>query len=85
MTKEERKAKAELHKKLVDLLTEGETDDEYFKRLVWANQIIANIFSNWQVMAEEQTSVYFAPARDLYVQFCIQYFLKIFIDKFQIL
>jgi hypothetical protein len=53
MTKEERKAKAELHKKLVDLLTEGETDDEYFKRLVWANQIIANIFSNWQVMAEE--------------------------------
>ena len=27
----------------------------------------------------------FAPARDLYVQFCIQYFLKIFIDKFQIL
>lgn len=52
MTKEERREKAELHKKLVDLLTECETDTEYFKRLVWANQIIANIFSNWQALEE---------------------------------
>lgn len=47
MTKEQRAEKAKLHKNLVDLLTDTPTDEIYYIRLIWANQIIANILSNW--------------------------------------
>ena len=52
MTKEERKEKAILHKQLVDLLTDTPDDDSFYRRLVWANQIIANILSNFEVCPE---------------------------------
>lgn len=52
MTKEERKEKAILHKELVDLLTNAPDDDAYYKRLIWANQIIANILSNFEACSE---------------------------------
>lgn len=47
MTKEQRAEKAKFHKDLVDLLTDTPTDETYYTRLIWANQIIANILSNW--------------------------------------
>lgn len=47
MTKEQRAEKAKLHKDLVALLTDTPTDETYYTRLIWANQIIANILSNW--------------------------------------
>jgi len=53
MTKEERKEKAKLHKDLVDLLTDTPTDDTYYRRVIWANQIIANILSNFEVLESE--------------------------------
>lgn len=53
MTKEERKENAKLHKDLVDLLTDTPNDKTYYRRLIWANQIIANILSNFQTMEEE--------------------------------
>ena len=53
MTKEERKEKAKLHKDLIDLLTDTPNDETYYRRLIWANQIIANILSNFQIMEEE--------------------------------
>lgn len=52
MTKEERKEKAELHKKLIDLLVDTPTDATFFRRLVWANQIIANALSNFESITE---------------------------------
>ena len=48
MDKEKRKKQAEFHKKLIDLLTDTESAEEYYERLVWANQIVANEFSRWQ-------------------------------------
>lgn len=53
MTKEQRKEKAELHKKLIDLLTDTPTDTNYLRRLLWANQIIANALSSFEEVAEE--------------------------------
>ena len=53
MTKEERKEKAKLHKDLADLLTDTPNDETYYRRLIWANQIIANILSNWEVCTNE--------------------------------
>ena len=53
MTREQRAEKAKLHKDLVDLLTNTPTDETYYTRLIWANQIIANILSNWNVCFEE--------------------------------
>lgn len=55
MTKEQRAERAKLHKDLVDLLTDTPTDETYYTRLIWANQIIANILSNWtdEYLAEE--------------------------------
>lgn len=47
MTKEQRIEKDKLHKDLVDLLTDTPTDETYYTRLIWANEIIANILSNW--------------------------------------
>lgn len=47
MTKEQRAEKAKLHKDLITLLTDTPTDETYYTRLIWANQIIANILSNW--------------------------------------
>lgn len=53
MTKEQRAEKAKLHQDLVDLLTDTPTDDTFYTRLIWANQIIANILSNWEVCTDE--------------------------------
>lgn len=54
MTKQQRAEKAKLHKDLVDLLVdEAPNDESYYTRLIWANQIIANILSNWNVCFEE--------------------------------
>lgn len=53
MTKEQRKEKAELHKKLIDLLTDTPTDTTYLRRLLWANQIIANTLSSFEEVTEE--------------------------------
>jgi len=53
MTKEERQEKAELHKELVDLLTNTQNDYTYYRRVVWANQIIANILSNFEILESE--------------------------------
>ena len=52
-TKERWAEKAKLHKDLVDLLADTPTDDTYYTRLIWANQIIANILSNWDDFKEE--------------------------------
>ena len=56
MTKEQRAEKAKLHKDLVDLLTDTLTDETYYTRLIWANQIIANILSNWEILEERRES-----------------------------
>ena len=53
MTKEERQEKAELHKELVDLLTNTQNDYTYYRRVVWVNQIIANILSNFEILESE--------------------------------
>ena len=53
MTKEERMEQAKLHKDLVDLLTNTPTDYTYYRRVVWANQIIANILSNFKIHESE--------------------------------
>lgn len=37
----DRKERAELHYNLIKLLTECETDDDFFKRLIIAQKIIA--------------------------------------------
>lgn len=47
MTKEQRIEKDKLHKDLVNLLTDAPTDEIYYTRLIWANEIVANILSNW--------------------------------------
>lgn len=44
---EKRKAKAMLHKELVDLLTKCKTDKEYYERLVWAQEIITNCLADF--------------------------------------
>ena len=55
MTWEQRAEQAKLHKDLVDLLVdEAPTDEAYYTRLIWANQIIANILSNWENRKEEE-------------------------------
>lgn len=53
MTKEQRAEKAELHKKLIDLLTDTPTDTTFLRRLLWANQIIANTLSTFEEITEE--------------------------------
>ncbi len=53
MTKEERQEQAKLHKELVDLLTDTPNDYTYYRRVVWANQIIANILSNFEELQEK--------------------------------
>lgn len=44
---EKRKARAVLHKQLVDLLTNCQTDNEYYQRLVWAQEIITNCLQDF--------------------------------------
>ena len=42
MTAKERKEKANFHLELIDLITKNtETDDDFFRRLIWANEMIA--------------------------------------------
>lgn len=47
MTMEQWAEKNKLNKDLIDLLTDTPTDETYYTRLIWANEIIANILSNW--------------------------------------
>lgn len=54
MTKEQRKERAELHKKLIDLLTDTDNDVTYLYRLIWANQIIANALSTFDDIQIEE-------------------------------
>lgn len=42
MTSAQRKEKALLHKKLIDLLTDCATDTDFLRRLIFANEIINN-------------------------------------------
>ena len=44
---EKRKARAVLHKELVDLLTNCKNDNEYYQRLVWAQEIITNCLADF--------------------------------------
>ena len=44
---EKRKARALLHKELVDLLTNCKNDNEYYQRLVWAQEIITNCLADF--------------------------------------
>lgn len=54
MTKEQRKEKSELYKKLIDLLADNApTDASFLRRLFWANQIIANALSSFEEVTEE--------------------------------
>jgi hypothetical protein len=57
MNKEERKEKARLHKDLVTLLVATPNGTAYYTRLMWANQIIANILANFEeaVQTNEKT------------------------------
>ena len=53
MTSAQRKEKALLHKKLIDLLTDCATDTDFLRRLIFANEIISNEieqFSNEEYM-----------------------------------
>ena len=48
MTAQERKEKGTLHNELSKLLTDNvKTDEEFFKRLVWANDFIAKEISRF--------------------------------------
>jgi len=49
MTQEQRKEKAELHKALIELLVDAPDDFSFYKRLIWANQIIANELSRFEL------------------------------------
>jgi len=49
MTQEQRKEKAELHKALIELLADAPDDFSFYKRLIWANQIIANELSKFEL------------------------------------
>lgn len=58
MTKEDRRAKAILHKELTDLLTNCRNDTEFLKRLLWATEIIENDisqFSNEEILEVSKT------------------------------
>ena len=48
-TENERKDRAELHYNLVKILTDNiENDNQYFKRLLWALEIISNALSKFE-------------------------------------
>lgn len=53
MTAEERKTYAELHYKIIKLLTECETDDEYILRVKLANKIIGDGWATLKKNTEE--------------------------------
>lgn len=48
MTQEQRKEKADFHQALIDLLTNTTDDSGFYKRLIWANQIIANALTRFE-------------------------------------
>jgi hypothetical protein len=48
MKTQDRKEKSIFHNELTKLLTDNvKDDDEFFKRLIWANEIIANEISRF--------------------------------------
>ena len=47
MNKEQRKIYADFDHKLTDLLTDCDTDNEFFQRLCWALQRISNEISRF--------------------------------------
>lgn len=49
MTQEQRKEKADLQKALIELLANTPDDSGFYKRLIWANQIIANTLSKFEL------------------------------------
>lgn len=73
MTITDRKEKAILHKQLIDLLTTCKDDNQFLKRLIWANEIINNAiadFSNEEYMEtivelEQRQNNLTTPARKL--------------------
>lgn len=54
--KKERIERSIFHKELGDLLTKCETDDEYFKRLIWGLEIISNKIATfpYDIVLKEQ-------------------------------
>ena len=47
MNKEQRKIYADFDRRLVELLTEGKTDEDFFQRLCWALQRVSNEISHF--------------------------------------